>query len=243
MCGKIMKVNKKLWAVREKTVRKGKKGREKMKSKKLISLLSAVAVASSAFAAFTITSSAAEPVWSYDATDSDASEWVQGNTSSDANKASVEKDDDGNSYIKITNAARTSEVYMELPSAAQLSNDYVVEFDTAIHPGNGMGRLAQYNQVAVLADDAALDSNNYGDPYAAEATAAHPMTQEAGGAGSWSSDTAATGVGYMSGVAASITARLELAGKWIVNRQDIAPALTEGDFDGPDSEWMSPRGS
>ncbi len=210
-----------------------------MKSKKLISLLSAVAVASSAFAAFAITSNAAAtPVVTIDGTTADG--W------STSGAVPTVKTDEGStdSYLELTGNG-TSATYDF--SGLNLGGSYVIDMDTTITPSTGQGRLARYTQVAFLGETAGVglqDPQNYGNPYAETVTEKYPPYLADGSANHWNDDTSSNsqGQGMVSNIGLTITSRVELLNKWIINYNgQEAPSLDDGDVQTNANEWVRIR--
>lgn len=175
-----------------------------MKSRKLISLLSATAMSVSAFSGLALTASAAEPVWSYDGTDTS----VFGTEATEGTPGVAYLTDEMGQYVRLY--ARGSSTYaksVSLPSDAQLEDNYVIEYDVKMNQPNGMGRYGRYNQVAFISSGTATkDSRDYG-PYA-------QLVNESGVTGG--NTGSETGQGYTSGVASSVSMRFGLEGA-IVN--------------------------
>ena len=204
-----------------------------MKSKKLISLLCAAALSASSFAGLAVTASAAsDPVWSFDG--SDATGWSGSVTP-------TVKTDEGSTdnYLNFEGAVnkQTNDTTFTLPTEAQLSNDYVLEYDTYIHGGNGMGRLNHYTQLAFTGANPVQDTQTYGGEYATAAQAINPDT-----AHSWSQDLNA-GMGYTTDIVSSLTSRIELScqGRWVINQKNVEPNFaTDGTTVG-DDKWVRVR--
>ena len=212
-----------------------------MKSRKIISLLSAAAMSASVFSGLALTAHAAEPVWSYDGSTADG--WADDTTVAGTPERIILTDTNGDSFLQITSADRTQGVTYALPTQAQLSDDYVIEFDTKIHTGNGMGRLAQYAQILFAGSDPVKDTQNYGGTYAESVNEAIPVTLENGTQASWDTktDTSNVGSGYI-GAPFSITSRIELLGNWIFNYDgESAPSLDDGDAQVGDDKWVRVR--
>lgn len=207
-----------------------------MKSKKLISLLCAAAMTTSAFAGMVTTASAATaPVWSFDGASTDG--W-------EGTVMPTVKTDDGStdSYLDFLAGTGTkcNDIAFVLPTAAQLSNDYVLEYDTFIHTGNGMGRLAQYTQLAFTGESPAADTQDYGGDYAAEAS---PMMEgkNCDCHSEWNA-ASETGWGYAGDIVSSLTNRIELQGKMLINYDGTkAPSINDGDAQIGDSKWVRVR--
>lgn len=207
-----------------------------MKSKKLISLLCAAAMTTSAFAGMVTTASAAAaPVWSFDGASTDG--W-------EGTVMPTVKTDDGStdSYLDFLAGTGTkcNDIAFVLPTAAQLSNDYVLEYDTFIHTGNGMGRLAQYTQLAFTGESPAADTQDYGGDYAAEAS---PMMEgkNCDCHSEWNA-ASETGWGYAGDIVSSLTNRIELQGKMLINYDGTkAPSINDGDAQIGDSKWVRVR--
>lgn len=210
-----------------------KKGREEMKSKKLISLLCAAALSASSFAGLAVTASAAAtPVWSFDG--SDTTGWS-------GSVAPTVKTDEGSTdnYLNFEAPVgkATNDTTFTLPTEAQLSDDYVLEYDTYIHGGNGMGRLNHYTQLAFTGANPVQDTQTYGGEYATAAQAINPDT-----AHSWSQDLNA-GMGYTTDIVSSLTSRIELScqGRWVINQKNVEPNFaTDGTTVG-DDKWVRVR--
>ena len=206
-----------------------------MKSKKLISLLCAAALTASSFAAFAVTASAdaSDPVWS----------WDGGTNLFSSGEQEVGVDAEGK-FLQITNpGSSATELTSALPTAAQLEDDYVIEFDTYMNPGNGMGRLNQYNQLAFIGATKTKDTQTYSGTYAdAVNTKYAPFYLENGTTEHTFNNTYTdAGIGYTN-AAVSITARHELNGKLILNYDGTAaPDLeTDGDFTAQ-GKWVRVR--
>ena len=204
-----------------------------MKSKKLISLLCAAAMSVSAFAGLATTASAAAtPVWTFDG--SSADDW-EGTVT-----PTVETDEGStDNYLNFAAAVgkASNDTTFVLPTAAQLTDDYVLEYDTYIHGGNGMGRLNHYTQVAFAGESPVLDTQTYGGDYATAAEAINPDPDH-----HWSQDEN-TGNGYTTDIVSSLTSRIELScqGKWVINQKNVAPNFaTDGTTVG-DDKWVRVR--
>lgn len=204
-----------------------------MKSKKLISLLCAAALSASSFAGLAVTASAAAtPVWSFDG--SDTTGWS-------GSVAPTVKTDEGSTdnYLNFEAPVgkATNDTTFTLPTEAQLSDDYVLEYDTYIHGGNGMGRLNHYTQLAFTGANPVQDTQTYGGEYATAAQAINPDT-----AHSWSQDLNA-GMGYTTDIVSSLTSRIELScqGRWVINQKNVEPNFaTDGTTVG-DDKWVRVR--
>lgn len=206
-----------------------------MKSKKLISFLCAAAMTTSAFAGLTVASAAATPVWSFDG--SSADDW-------DGDVKPTVKTDEGSTdqYLDFLagTGTKSNNTTFVLPTAAQLENDYVLEYDAFIHTGNGMGRLAQYTQLAFTGASPVQDSQDYGGDYAAEAS---PMMEgkNCDCHSTWN-DASETGWGYAGDIVSSLTNRIELQGKMLINYDGTnAPSINDGDAQVGDSKWVRVR--
>lgn len=206
-----------------------------MKSKKLISFLCAAAMTTSAFAGLTVASAAATPVWSFDGSSTD--DW-------DGDVKPTVKTDEGSTdqYLDFLagTGTKSNNTTFVLPTAAQLENDYVLEYDAFIHTGNGMGRLAQYTQLAFTGASPVQDSQDYGGDYAAEAS---PMMEgkNCDCHSEWNA-ASETGWGYASDIVSSLTNRIELQGKMLINYDGKnAPSINDGDAQIGDSKWVRVR--
>lgn len=216
----------------------GKKERErkkKMKSKKLISFLCVAAMTTSAFAGLTVASAAATPVWSFDGSSIDG--WG-------GSVAPTVATDEGStdSYLDFVAGTSTkcNDVTFALPAAAQLSDDYVLEYDTFIHTGNGMGRLAQYTQLAFTGASPVQDTQDYGGDYATEA--APVMEGKSCDCHTTWNSASETGWGYAGDIVSSLTNRIELQGKMLINYDGTkAPSINDGDAQIGDSKWVRVR--
>ena len=207
-----------------------------MKSKKLSSLLCAAAMTVSAFAGMTITASAAEePVWSWDGS----------TVLSGFGNAEVGIDSEGK-FLQISGTGSHTTQTFSLPAAAQLSDDYVIDFDTYIHAANGQGRANGYTQVLFMGDTETKDTGDYGGAYGkAINEKLGPFNMADGGIGTGNYDTAEgsdknEGIGYIS-APVGITARNELQGKWILNYANATPTLDDGDVQTTVGEWARVR--
>lgn len=157
--------------------------------RRFISILSAAALAASVVVV-PVTAGAADAVYSYDG--GDVSTWTTG----DSHLLITSETDDMGSYAKITTDGNgTYSTTLTLPAEAQLSDNYVIEYDVMVHQSNGMQRFARYNQVAFISADAAHDTRDFSE-YAAAYNAAF---------GSGGNTASETGVGYTTGVASSVT--------------------------------------
>lgn len=216
-----------------------------MKSKKLISLLCAAAVTVSSFAGLAVTASAAsDPVYSWD-----------GSTTLGITAGEVGMDRDG-SFLQITGESKNQEYKFALPAAAQLTDDYVIDFDTYIKPGNGCGRLGGYTQIlfagtGVDAPNSTTaaplkDTQNYGTTYADAVNTKYgdengQFDMVAGDKNAFNNGTDNNGgIGYQN-VPVSVTARHELAGNWVLSYAGAAPDLeNDGDVQ-TEGEWVRIR--
>ena len=204
-----------------------------MKSKKLISLLCAAALSASSFASLAVTASAAsDPVWSFDG--SDATGWSGSVTP-------TVKTDEGSTdqYLDFQAGERTQankDITFTLPTQAQLTNDYVLEYDTNIHTSNGMGRLNQYTQLAFTGENPTAVTQDFGGDYA---TAVNNSGINPDTGHSFSTDTN-IGYGVAGDIVSSLTARIELQGNMVVNYADEAPTMQDGEPIG-DSKWVRVR--
>lgn len=169
--------------------------------RKFISVLSAAALASSMLVPLSV--SAADAVYSYDG--SDVSSWTTG----DSHLFITSETDSMGAYAKITtDGSSTYSTSMELPTGAQLTDNYVIEYDVMIHQSNGMGRYNRYNQVAFIASDAEkTDTRDFG-AYAAVL-------------GEGTANNTETGNGYISGVASSVTSIYGMTSA-VINDRGIA---------------------
>ncbi len=204
-----------------------------MKSKKLISLLCAAALSASSFAGLAVTASAAsDPVWSFDG--SDATGWSGSVTP-------TVKTDEGSTdqYLDFQAGERTQankDITFTLPTQAQLTNDYVLEYDTNIHTSNGMGRLNQYTQLAFTGENPTAVTQDFGGDYA---TAVNNSGINPDTGHSFSTETN-IGYGVAGDIVSSLTARVELQGNMVVNYADEAPTMQDGEPIG-DSKWVRVR--
>lgn len=204
-----------------------------MKSKKLISLLCAAALTASSFASMAVTASAAsDPVWSFDG--SDATGWSGSVTP-------TVKTDEGSTdqYLDFQAGERTQankDITFTLPTQAQLTNDYVLEYDTNIHTSNGMGRLNQYTQLAFTGENPTAVTQDFGGDYA---TAVNNSGINPDTGHSFWTDTN-IGYGVAGDIVSSLTARVELQGNMVVNYADEAPTMQDGEPIG-DSKWVRVR--
>ncbi len=216
-----------------------------MKSKKLMSLLCAAAVTVSSFAGLAVTASAAsDPVYSWD-----------GSTTLGITAGEVGMDRDG-SFLQITGESKNQEYKFALPAAAQLTDDYVIDFDTYIKPGNGCGRLGGYTQIlfagtGVDAPNSTTaaplkDTQNYGTTYADAVNTKYgdengQFDMVAGDKNAFNNGTDNNGgIGYQN-VPVSVTARHELAGNWVLSYAGAAPDLeNDGDVQ-TEGEWVRIR--
>lgn len=193
-----------------------------MKSRKIISLLSAAAMSASVFSGLALTVHAAEPVWSYDG--SDISIWpVESNGEPKAGAPLTEIiTDDLGEYVRLS--ARGSSSYtatVELPEAAKLMDNYVIEYDVMIHQSNGMQRLERYSQVAFISSDPtpAYDTRDfvayreaYNDEYGSGANTATDISGVAS---------------YTTGVASSVSSIYGMASAQINATNDTPLALSD----------------
>lgn len=193
-----------------------------MKSRKIISLLSAAAMSASVFSGLALTAHAAEPVWSYDG--SDISIWpVESNGEPKAGAPLTEIiTDDLGEYVRLS--ARGSSSYtatVELPEAAKLTDNYVIEYDVMIHQSNGMQRLERYSQVAFISSDPtpAYDTRDfvayreaYNDEYGSGANTATDISGVAS---------------YTTGVASSVSSIYGMASAQINATNDTPLALSD----------------
>ncbi len=207
-----------------------------MKSKKLISLLCAAALSASSFAGLAVTASAAAtPVWSFDG--SDTTGW------SGSVAPTVATDEGGtDQYLDFLAGTNTkcNDVTFALPTEAQLSDDYVLEYDANIHTSNGMGRLAQYTQLAFTGANPVQDTQDYANADFIEAAAAVNPDSEHG----WNNNkgTPDAGWGYAGDIVSSLTNRVELQGKMLINYDGTkAPSMDDGDAQIGDSKWVRVR--
>lgn len=204
-----------------------------VKKRKILSLLCAASMTVSAFAGLTVTTSAAAtPVWTFDGTD--AAGWSGSVT---AKVTTDEGSDD--SYLDFLAGTNTkcNDVAFALPTEAQLSDDYVLEYDTYIHTSNGMGRLSQYTQLAFTGDNPVQDTQVYnGEDFLAAAAAVNPDSEHG-----WNSAEEA-GWGYAGDIVSSLTNRVELQGKMLINYDGTkAPSMEDGDAQIGDSKWVRVR--
>lgn len=209
-----------------------RKGREEMKSKKLISLICAAAMTASVMAGLAVNVSAAsDPVWSYDGDGTTG--WTSVGTMTN------ETDDNGDKYIMFTSqSSAASGSVLALPAEAQLTDDYVIDFDVNIETGDGMGRIGQYTQLAFTGSTPTSDTQDYGDPYASAAQEALPPLPDT--EHGWNTGSL-TGIGYMGNIATSITSRPELGGNWIINYSGKDAEVTDGDVKVADDYWVRVR--
>lgn len=204
-----------------------------MKSKKLISLLCAAAMTTSAFAGLVTTASAAAtPVWSFDGSSTDG--W-----SGSVSPTVATDEGSTDSYLDFLAGTGTkcNDVTFALPAAAQLSDDYVLEYDVNIHTSNGMGRLSQYTQLAFAGASPVQDTQVYnGAEYLEAAAAVNPDSEH-----SWNTSEEA-GWGYAGDIVSSLTSRVELQGKMLINYDGTkAPSMEDGDAQIGDSKWVRVR--
>lgn len=209
-----------------------------MKSKKLISFLCAAAMTASTFASLAVTASAAAtPAWSFDGSSTDG--WSGSVTPTVAT-------DEGStdSYLDFLAGTSTkcNDVTFALPAAAQLSDDYVLEYDAFIHTSNGMGRLAQYTQLAFTGANPVQDSQNYGGTYAEEAASAFDLVDnKCDDHTTWNASDE-NGWGYVGDIVSSITNRIELMGNMVINNDGAnAPSMNDGNAQIGDSKWVRVR--
>lgn len=207
-----------------------------MKSKKLISLICAAAMTASAFAGLVTTASAAAtPVWSFDGSSIDG--W------SGSVAPTVATDEGGtDQYLDFLAGTNTkcNDVTFALPTEAQLSDDYVLEYDANIHTSNGMGRLAQYTQLAFTGANPVQDTQDYANADFIEAAAAVNPDSEHGWNNNGGSPEA--GWGYAGDIVSSLTNRVELQGKMLINYDGTkAPSMDDGDAQIGDSKWVRVR--
>lgn len=207
-----------------------------MKSKKLISLICAAAMTASAFAGLVTTASAAAtPVWSFDGSSIDG--W------SGSVAPTVATDEGGtDQYLDFLaeTGTKCNNVTFALPAAAQLSDDYVLEYDAFVHTSNGMGRLAQYTQLAFTGANPVQDTQDYANADFIEAAAAVNPDSEHGWNNNGGSPEA--GWGYAGDIVSSLTNRVELQGKMLINYDGTkAPSMDDGDAQIGDSRWVRVR--
>ena len=204
-----------------------------MKGKKLISLLCAAAMTTSAFAGISITASAADELLTLTdftaadigvASGSDTGKW---NFANSKQLVTAETDDEG-TYLKSTiteGEGSTYDTTYKLPTPITATN-YVLEFDTSIHKSNGMGRYGRYNQIAFV--DSTVTAVNDPRDYGAYASSL--------GYGNTGSE---TGKGYVKGIAASLTGKIGIDGL-IVN--DIATSasdpIVKDSINVADDQWV-----
>lgn len=206
-----------------------------MKTKKLISLLCAAAMTVSSFAGLTITASAAsEPVW----------EWDGGTELTGIKGQEIGRDTEGK-FLQISGT--NFDQSFTLPTEAQLSDDYVIDFDAYVKPTNGQGRLARYTQLVFIGATLTKDDQNYGGAYATEVNTAlgegetgkfylEGGTEPTNAFNSDENDANNVGIGYKNGLA-SITARCELLGNYVLGYKGDAPNFTtDGDCES-DGQW------
>ena len=186
-----------------------------MKSRKLISLLSATAMSVSAFSGLALTASAAE-LFTYDG--STTTGWTAG--SGDSERSLTTVSDANGEYTQFTINDKGSSTYTwtyDLPDGAKLADNYVIEYDVMMHQSNGMTRLERYNQVAFISSDAATDTRNF----VAYATA---YNDEHGGGANAGAD---AGTGYTTGVASSVSSIYGMASAQINATNDTPLALSD----------------
>lgn len=182
--------------------------------RKFISLLSAAAVAATVVVV-PMTASAEDPVFSLDGSS------VEGWEGSSAK--AVVSDDNGDYLAFAANGSSNYSISYALPAAAQLEDNYVIEYDVNIHKSNGMGRYGRLNQIAFVASDATLDSRDYG----AYATSI--------GQGNTASE---TGQNYVTGVASALTGRWGVDGLFVNETADVDITNTDAAENIPVDTWV-----
>ncbi len=210
-----------------------------MKIKKLISLLCAAAMTTSAFAGMTITASAAAPVVTLDGSTVDG--W-------EGSAVPVVKTEEGSSDQYLEFIGGSNDGYASYTFAngdyEDMGGEYAIEFDTSITAGTGQGRLGRYTQAAFIGEpyDASLkDSRDYGGEYAQSVTDAYLPYLANGSANNWNTSSH-TGEGLVSDIGLSVTSRIELFDKWLINddgTEDLS--MEQGDFQTQPAEWVRVR--
>lgn len=197
-----------------------------MNKKKIVSLISAIAMTTTIFSSFVVAQAASTPVFSYD--DGSTDGWVA-NTST---VTTVTDEETSDSYVKI--AASGSSTYRSvfaLPEEAQLEDNYVIEFDTLMHVGNGMGRLAKVTQVAFTGDAPGADTRDFGnaDFLAAVNEKLGELTNADGAQGNWNTGSE-MGSGYIDDIAVSVSSRVDMLGNASVNEDGTVQDTNVSDF-------------
>lgn len=126
-----------------------------MNSKKLISLLSASAMAVSAFSGLALTANAADTdVFTYE--DGSTSGW----TMSAGGSIKTETDDFGE-YLDLHGGGGGERVAnFSLTGTSSLEGKYVIEFDSLIHGSDGQGKEAQSTQITFHGSNKATDTRS-----------------------------------------------------------------------------------
>lgn len=187
-----------------------------MNNKKFISLLCTTAMAASTFASFALTASA-EDLFSSDGSSIDG--WVGSNIT-----ITVENDDDGD-YIKLQGSGsgnRTATYSL----GNTISGQYVIEYDTLMTRGNGMGRIMHSAQVA-FTNDTTLDSRD-GAGIFAEVNAQQSTNYQAGSGSS------------AANAAFKVDLRPYLDNKWLINDDSSSElvAYPEEAVEITDNTWV-----
>jgi hypothetical protein len=193
-----------------------------MKNKKIISLVSAMAMTVSCFSSLVI-AQAATNVFEYTGDSMDG--WAV--DSKLGGNPTIETDELG-SYLKFENGGNGSKIYTyTLPEAAKLQGKYTIEMDALTHRGNGKGRLGQNEQIAFIGSSSTNDQRDYGqlatDLIAAGATI------------NWNTSTQ-TGANYFTDAALKIDARPDL-NNWILNDYSDTLALEPTAAAVADDQW------
>ena len=194
-----------------------------MKSRKLISFLGAAAMAASAFSGLTLTASAADGdvLFSSDFEGSTtATGWTMSNGS-----ARVLTDSDGN-YLQLQGSGggnRTSTYAL----GSTISGQYVIEFDTLMTRGNGMGRIMHSNQVAFTDDTTNMDTRDGAS--IVETVNTEQSANYQSGAGSSAAN-----------AALKIDLRPYLDNQWMINDDSTSDlvAYPEEAVDVTDNQWV-----
>jgi len=191
----------------------------KFNKKKILSVACATAMILSTFSGLSVAHAELGGALVYENDGTSTADWSQAPTSV-ADNGSDDK------YLYFVNNSN-SNMESSLDLGIDLTDNYVIDFDTNIHTGNGMGRLARYLQIAFTDDNATKDTRDYQDTKFVDAVKA--ITPENPGAASvnWNSGTTETGIGYVGGIATSITSRVELFGDWVINDDGTNPLYTE----------------